>query len=405
MKEKIRLSTCFLGSQIFSTFLNPTGWDSIGFSFPIWIFYIGLRMLEKRKQGKLYIIKGDIWGNISPLIIWIVLVFFNMFVFHKNSGVFRVGFYYIVGALFCMAVLDAKLNRKELQYIISIYTLWGVIGAAILLIQRVPVSGYNNRYTIQIIGKAKDPNYFSAYLMFPCLLCWNEFISSPKTIVNALFGSVITVAIFLTGSRASFLALCVGICIVLFSNISFNKKTLKALVMGGVFFVTFLCVLPENLRHRFVTLQSYNDGSNRLRYNAWEAAVRIWKVHPAFGAGINAGLNYGFQFGGWVQMMTHNSYLDVLCEMGIIGFLPFLIFQIKLIKKALRKRSALVLAGLTTLFITGVIISAQYAQHFWFNLSLFYSILRIEERYKNFSMISHHNRTFASMENVARRGF
>lgn len=72
-----------------------------------------------------------------------------------------------------------------------------------------------------------------------------------------------------------------------------------------------------------------NEGYNR-RYDMWHAAAQEWQLQPIVGTGSGTYLFYGRQFRAESTnkdpVYTHNDYLQLLAEYGLIGAATFLLF-------------------------------------------------------------------------------
>lgn len=376
--ERIRVSTQYLGWQLFTMFINGTGWDSIGFAFPFWILYLGIRTIENCINGKLISIHKHVIRDTLLLLGWLVMNVISAIVYYKDDGALKLGFYYLVGVLFYVSATNSQFNEREVQWLTHMYITMSVCAAILLVVQRAPVPNYTNRLSIKVFGRVKDPNYFSAYLMFSCLVCLHRYICG--NIKKALWPCLIIAgAILLTGSRSSFLSLCIGIVIIVIGSMKNRRAYFKIILLGCIGLVVLFMVLPKDLIFRLVNFESYNDGSNQLRHNIWMAAIGIWLDSFYFGAGQNCVANYGVNYGARIHMMTHSTYFDILAEFGTVGFILFMSIPIGIAYNAFKKRNMLILAGLASTLATAAIISAQYSQYYWFNMVLFYSILRFDD--------------------------
>ena len=383
MGNKIRLSSKYLGVQLFTIFSNFTGWDSIGFAFPFWWLYIVLREFECEKKGKfLSFNKKDLRKNLF-LIIWFVFNIITACLHSYETRAVRQGFYYATGVCFFMSIVDAKLSQGEISWCIKAYIRMAIVASLLLFIQRTPVHGYTNRLSISIFGHIKDPNYFSAYLLFPCLICFWQYLESWK-IKKLVWTLMIAYAILLTGSRASFLSLVIGMSLASIGSLRLNKTFgWKVIILGGIVFLIAKNILPTTLISRFIDFNSYNDGSNRLRYSVWISAIQIWRQNVFWGGGQAVVENHGVEYGALLPMMTHSTWLDILAEFGIVGFLLFISVPLKCFFDALRQKNVLVLSGLVSVLFASSIISAHYSQYYWFDMALFVAILnsnRLQQR-------------------------
>lgn len=379
--DNIRLSTRYLGYQLFTFFFNWTGWDSIGFSFPLWLFYILLREMEKNTTNRFLCIKKSTIRDNFTLFLWLIVNIFYAIAYYTEPRALLQGMYYTVGVLFFLYIIDAELSKDELNWLIDKYIMMAFIASILLFFQRVPVPTYTNRLSVSIFGYIKDPNYFSAYIMCPCLICFYRFMYGHKSFWLML-SVVIGLAILLTGSRSSFLALLLGTGVIVISSLLHGTSYIRIITVVVMASSAFLCLVPDDLMQRLTNFSSYLDGSNNLRMNIWLAAINIWKTHILFGAGQNVVANYGTEYGALLNMMTHSTYLDVLAEFGLIGFVLFIFVPVLSLYNTIKYRVIMPLVILLTTLFTAAIVSAQYAQYYWLNMALVCSIINIR-RYKN----------------------
>ncbi len=116
-------------------------------------------------------------------------------------------------------------------------------------------------------------------------------------------------------SRAAYLA--VVVCVLLLGLL----KDRKLLIIGAVFLVTWQAIVPTSVTER-VKMTHAEDGrleaSAQERVDLWTNAEETILHYPLFGAGFAS-----FQFGEHVDNLkdTHNWYVKVLVETGVVGFL------------------------------------------------------------------------------------
>lgn len=125
-------------------------------------------------------------------------------------------------------------------------------------------------------------------------------------------------------SRGGYVALLAGW---LFLGLIKQRKLLLLLV---VFFLTWTTLVP-NAVHERVTM-SYNEQTGMLDHSAetrltlWEDAVQVFDSNAALGTGFNT---YAYMHRVGVYEDTHNFFLKVLVETGILGLIIFLWLLIK----------------------------------------------------------------------------
>lgn len=125
-------------------------------------------------------------------------------------------------------------------------------------------------------------------------------------------------------SRAGYVAVVVG-CLVLLA-LRYRKFIPVVIVLG-------LCastILPKAVQQRvFMTTDNAGgelDHSSEVRVSLWEEALQEVSVNPVFGLGFNT-YAYMDHISGYKD--SHNIYVKVLVETGIVGLILFLILLFK----------------------------------------------------------------------------
>jgi putative inorganic carbon (hco3(-)) transporter len=154
-------------------------------------------------------------------------------------------------------------------------------------------------------------------------------------------GGLTLFVLLLTGARISMIAL---IAMSVFYILRSKRKVLS-LVVGVVLGCTLWFSLPAQYRQRYLTVKQYAEGgqlddSNKLRLAIWNAGWRMFLDHPILGVGAGQfPTAYGTVYSGkshvaWMQ--PHNLFLQVTCELGLVGLFIFGYF-VKQVGKAIRE--------------------------------------------------------------------
>lgn len=172
-----------------------------------------------------------------------------------------------------------------------------------------------------------------------CVLICNK----NKKIKHTCFLITSTIALLLTGKRGPLMFCIVAILVVYFTFLS-NKPLSRWLKMGmvlviglilGVILVDYIPSIANTLS-RFTT---YGTDITNGRIELYEFAWKWFKENPILGIGwggyshrINTTF-IGAIYGRDSNMYAHNVYLQLLCDVGIVGFMIFIIPMILTIKK------------------------------------------------------------------------
>jgi O-antigen ligase len=185
------------------------------------------------------------------------------------------------------------------------------------------------------------PNHFAGFLECLLLLASSVALFGRlrvwARILLIYLSTIACVGVAISGSRGGYLSTCVGLLGILSFGIIYGARLVPhrfgRLLAAGL---VVLCALgglaflfghrSELLVHRFGTIV---DPKN-MRLLLWAAALKQFALNPAFGTGASTYLIYGRRFRDLsVQadpIYTHNDYLQLLAEYGVIGITLFVLF-------------------------------------------------------------------------------
>jgi tetratricopeptide (TPR) repeat protein len=147
--------------------------------------------------------------------------------------------------------------------------------------------------------------------------------------------SVITVSLSL--SRGGFLGMAAGIGIVIVNWVILEKdqitkiwKNNRRIIISGVGLILALLLI--------VVIFSRNRPGVSVRYDFWMVAFQSFKNNPVFGSGLFTMGNQLLQIGSVppdvIFVHAHNIFLNILGELGIVGFSVFILLLISFVKNA-----------------------------------------------------------------------
>jgi O-antigen ligase len=245
-------------------------------------------------------------------------------------------FQYAQEMLFMFIVYSAIRELRHLRWLI-----WAFIGGATFT-ALVGLTGTTapDRYSplgdVRFGGGIGDPNYLAAFLIPAIVFALFMFAAERGVLQRWLSMSsivVCSIALFRTESRGGLVASCVVLVVAIFLSgpVRFRALALISTVAAfGVFYFTL--VAPPQAFAR-ITAFSANQGSGRV--DLWHVALQVSRSHPIIGVGAG-----NFQVVEPAYSITdinltrtdlvvdlakvvHNTYLQVLTEIGLIGFALF----------------------------------------------------------------------------------
>lgn len=199
-------------------------------------------------------------------------------------------------------------------------------------------------------GTFGNPNYLAVFFIGLMPFFSMFFVSKSRIVrmVSALGFTITLTSLFLTGCRSAWIGLILGLFAVAVL-VARKRKAYKMLfiigsiiaLIAGIF--VFQRFNETAIFHR-LSLTEDNVGSVSTRVYLQKAGFHLFLERPIFGTGQEA-------ISGKIELYlpeylkennvfyidrTHNEFLDVLVMQGLVGFIPFIVFWIVLLWKAMK---------------------------------------------------------------------
>lgn len=178
------------------------------------------------------------------------------------------------------------------------------------------------------------PNSFSGFgvCLLPFIYCFFPLMNKYMKAALIFLAICAAVIILFTGSRTGYIATTFFIMYALVKT--FRKSFAKFFFLAIPILITAIYFLPDDYKGRFgsiFTQQDQEGGSTTARMQILRDGLEVFASHP-FGVGISAFPTVRKEMFGRSQD-THNLYLEVLTNTGVIGLILFLLF-VRAIMKA-----------------------------------------------------------------------
>lgn len=260
-------------------------------------------------------------GDIEKTIYWFICLSLLLFATREEFGnsisyklLLAIGYIAIIGSciqMFFPGTYYSLIGRHNLRY--SEYK----------LSRMTDIRGY--------IGFFTSPGENAAALVFAagtaCLFLTTEKIKKKWAVLLCIF----LTGVFLAGERsAAAIAICFPIAIyVICGNIT--RKKLRIALISLIAIISVVCFFTANAEmfidspllktfaRSYITYIEGGDISSG-RSQLFELAISQFVKHPLFGIGLG---NFTKVTGAYTDV--HNSYLQVLCEQGLVGFCMYII--------------------------------------------------------------------------------
>jgi len=277
--------------------------------------------------------------NAKELLIFIFLIIYCLSILYSPNITYGLSrFFKIVLVVILYLLIKYVLIKKPhyLDYIIeyslislSIYIFY--LAYKYIVVFNAKYIGLNTDYAT---GSGKNSLAFMVSIIlafvFGNLTCYNK---SKHKIINLIIYLVIIVSVFLIQSRGLFLVFLVYIILSLLMRRKKNKINLKTTLFILLGLIIAISLLPDfiinSVMERFSGLLSVLDRSASIedlsasRFALINRGVDLFIMSPFFGVGAG-----GFIYYNGIHQISHNDYILVASEQGLLGVFIFVLILI-----------------------------------------------------------------------------
>ncbi len=284
------------------------------------LFKQGFNVLFNIKNNKiLLILIGLVMFTSVISELWYISIFF--------------GVIFIIKILFSQTV-SIYFNDKDVRMIFIVVLACGIIVSIIGLLQltrgniEMPASWVDSsiyQVRFRVYSTFLNPNVFAGFLNLVIIASIIVMIYENKKamkILGVLALSFSLICLLFTYSRGGWISLCLSLIIASL----FERKLIKYCVILIALFLSFDYfsdvgrLMPDNI---------LKDSSIKYRFEIWLSSIKIFLNNWLFGIGSGTSWYYVQQYSQVVNSYVrhaHNLYLQVLLDVGVIGFVFYSIF-------------------------------------------------------------------------------
>lgn len=231
-------------------------------------------------------------------------------------------------ALLFVIVLTAAVSRRDVLALAGAYVAAATLTAAYALASGTTIAG-------RLTGGIANSNFLAAALAGGILIAFFALVAARSTLLRvALAASIVVngVAFMLTQSRGGAIALGAGVAFAIILAGRWRANAVAAGMLAVAIGATYVFALAAPaVRDRLTNISAQGSSG---RSDEWQIAYRIFSHHPIGGAGFgNYSLLAPHYAADTLQLLkvryvlrgfvAHNTYLQVLSELGLIGAVLF----------------------------------------------------------------------------------
>ena len=313
-----------------------------------------------------------------------------------------------VYALFILVYFTFKnvINTKDKLYtVLSILCISGLIVSVYGIYQKYSGSYVSaeawldtemfESMTGRIYSTLDNPNVLGEYLLFVIPMAFGMLYYMEKPLYKLVSVGILAAAcvcMILTLSRGAWLGLILGLGVFVF----LKDRRLLWLVLIALLILPL--ALPPSILERFTTIGDMTDGSTSYRVNIWMASLIMLKTFWPVGIGLSTDVfvfvYQKFAFNAVHAPHSHNLYLQLLIDLGIGGFIVFVLVLAGYFKglflsvgeksKRISAAAAALCAGMAGYLLQGMTDNVFYnyriVLYFWVIVAIGGGLLQLKEK-------------------------
>lgn len=291
-------------------------------------------------------------------------------------------------------------NKKQFKFILYLFVIAAAISAVYGIHQYIFGDVYSQAWLdsnmfedikMRVYSTFENPNVYGEYLILAIpiaiALFWTEKGFWKKTFLLAIAG-ITMLAMILTFSRGCWLGILFALAVL---AIIIDRRFI---ILGIVALMLMPFVLPETIINRFMSIGDMADSSTSYRVYIWMGTLAMLKDYWFCGVGLGeTSFNTIYPLYSYNNIEaphSHNLYLQIVSQFGIVGLIVFLGVVYNFYKEAtismLRKKNILlagIIAGMTGFFLESMFDYTWYNYRviliFWMVLALGSVASKLEE--------------------------
>jgi len=338
--------------------------------------FSGFLILILYSKIKIHIGEAEIFISLFGLSAAISLIFARNFQLALRSFI-----EFLLAVAFYFLIKHFVTSRNELVNSIKIISFSIFVGAFVNIIY-LYTSG--NLFTVfrlgGIYGRMEsfgyDPNYWAILLNLGIVLTYYLYRNANRVgfkLLYIIFIATFISSLLLTYSRAGLLTFFVIFSIIVFKRAKWSG--ILILVVSLAITIFMIIYLPFLGRFKTILLAAttgVSDTSLRDRANLLTLAFKLLSRNPIFGIGLDNFKEFSTIVSN-IGKRVHNTYLEILIDTGILGFIFYIMIFIKVLTRKVTmyvEEASFLKLGLIVFLIENLALSIPFFAPMWAILGL-----------------------------------
>jgi O-antigen ligase len=262
---------------------------------------------------------------------------------------------YVAYALLCFLAAQSLLRSSQVRIVATLFAIYAFVVAVQALLQGVAPN--DKLYWIRtphmggwIYGPYVNHNHYAGLMELlipiPLVLSLGRLVEEKERIAAGIAAAIMTGTVFLSGSRGGMLAVFVEF-VILASVLLRRRKSVRIVLVTVAFAAVLVSLLTwlggKELTARIgsISTEARTEISGGMRLSIDRDAIRMFRVKPVFGWGLGtfpvAYPQFRSFYTNFFVNEAHNDYLQLLTELGLLGFANMVWFLIVFYRNAFGK--------------------------------------------------------------------
>lgn len=334
----------FGGVEPWSIFILETG---VAILFLLWA-------VRQIKSGELYVAGNPVF---LPMLAFGGLVALQLFtgLSAYRQATLHAGLLYCAYGTLCFLAVQSLRKSSQISFLAGAFSVYGFCLAVFALFQALASNGkiYWARTPSDggwIYGPYVNHNHYAGLmemlLPIPLVIALSHFVDKRRRTLAAVAAAIMASTIFLSGSRGGMLAFAVQMAVLTAFLVKRKKGRTVALALGAFLIVVVGLVVwigGGELANRMASIQSEarTEVAGGTRTQIVRDGLRMFVAYPLLGSGLGnfpeVYPQYRSFFTNLYVNQAHNDYLQLLVEMGALGFAVMIWFVLVVYSRAAKK--------------------------------------------------------------------
>lgn len=213
------------------------------------------------------------------------------------------------------------------------YELSEISGSDVRSVSKVSAAAADNKNiyggNFRLAGYAEDPNYASMFWVIGIIA---TIKSKLKKKYKFIFMLAFLICFGFSCSKTILISCILGIFVICILKLfKFNQNAMKIINVMIIITVILISIIIPKIE----SVHDYMPTTLKTRFGMWNLASDLFLNNPIIGNGIDSFKSYINEYynGTW-YVQCHNTYWQILSELGIVGIILFINILIKLLNQS-----------------------------------------------------------------------